>query len=222
MSFRADVDTEAYMRAMRRLGNDILPEIIAETLNETADAVTKRSLRYLNSRLTVRTKFTTNSINRPAARPYKALNKAKGHNLQRMFSRAGTISPYLSVQDQGATIRAKGDRVPIPTLNARTGKNLSRSIAGRYNLGRMGDIAGDGRYFIGEPKGGNRPLGLYERTNKNHKLRMLRNLESRVVNVPKTSWHTDASEELGSPRFIRARFRRNAERRLKRLSRRAG
>ena len=164
MSFSADVDTRAYMHAMRLLGREVLPQVVAETLNETADAVTRRSLRYLQKRLTVRTKFTTNSLTRSGARPYKALNKARGNNIQRMFSRAGSISPYLGIQDTGGTKGPRrGSRVPIPTRNARTGRNINKSIAARYNLGRMGDIAGDGRYFIGVPKGNQGPLGLYER-----------------------------------------------------------
>lgn len=219
MSLSADTNTRAYMQAMRMLGNDVLPAVVAETLNETADAVTKRSLRYLNKRLTVRTKFTTNSLSRPGARPYKALGKAKGKSVNRMYSRAGSISPYLGIQDMGGTKRASGDRVPIPTLAARTGKRLEKSIAGRYNLGRMGNIEGSERYFIGRPKGGG-PLGMYERTNKNHKLRMLRNLESREVDVPASQWFSDASDELGNAKFIQARFRRNADRRLKRMARR--
>jgi hypothetical protein len=222
MSFSADVDTRAYMHAMRILGREVLPEVIADALNETADAVTKRSLRYLQRRLTVRTKYTTNSLTRSGARPYRALNKARGRNIQRMYSRAGSISPYLGVQDTGGTERPeRGSRVPIPTLNARTGKNIKKSIASRYNLGRMGDIAGDGRYFIGVPKGNQGPLGLYERYQGNKRLRMLRNLESAQVTIPASRWHRDAADEMGNQRFIRARFRRRARQRLQRMSKRA-
>ena len=207
---------------MRLLGREVLPQVIAETLNETADAVTRRSLQYLQKRLTVRTKFTTNSLTRAGARPYQALNKARGQNIQRMFSRAGSISPYLGIQDTGGTKGPRrGSRVPIPTRNARTGRNINKSIAARYNLGRMGDIAGDGRYFIGVPKGNQGPLGLYERYQNNRRLRMLRNLESAQVDVPATNWHSDAADEMGQPRFIRARFKRRAQQRLQRMSRRA-
>jgi hypothetical protein len=223
MSFKAEVDTRAYIHAMRLLGNDLLPQVVAETLNETADAVTKRSLRYLNRRLTVRTKFTTNSLKRTGARPFHALNKARGRNVQRMFSRSGSISPYLGIQDAGGKQKPKrGSRVPIPTLSARTGKNLSKSIASRYNLGRMGDISRDGRFFIGTPKGNQGPLGLYERYQGNRKIRMIRNLASQEVTVPASRWFSDASDELGSQRFIRARFQRNARRRLQRMSNRGG
>ena len=224
MSFSADVDTRAYMNAMRILGREVLPQVVADTLNETADAVTQRSLRYLKRRLITRTKFTTNSVTRAGAKPYKALNKARGNNIQRMFSRAGSISPYLGVQDMGGTQRSQKDRVPIPTLAARTAKNLSKSIARRYNLGKMGNIGTDGKFFIGRPKGEKRykgrPLGLYERYSGNGKLRLIRNLESTSVNVPASRWFSDAVEELGAPRLIRARFKRNAQRRLKRLSNR--
>lgn len=222
MSFRADIDTAAYARAMQRLLREEYPATVAETLNETADAVTKRSERYLKSRLTVRTKFTTNSLKRGAARPYHALNKAVGRNVTRMFSRAGSFSPYLGIQDTGGKQRPRsGSRYPIPTLRARIGRNAERRIAGRYNLGRMGDLGRNSRFFIGKPKptGGSRPVGLYERRNNNKRLVMIRNLESRSVEIPASRWHRDAANELGSRRMIQARFRRAAQRRFARISR---
>jgi hypothetical protein len=220
MSFKVDVDTRAYMNAMKLLGQEVLPEVVAETLNQTADAVTRRSLRYLQKRLTVRVKFTTNSLTRAGARPYKALNKASGRNVTRMFSRAGSISPYLGIQDTGGVQRPEsGQRVPIPTLQARTGRSIQKSIARRYNLGSMGNIGSDGRFFIGKPKGGG-PAGLYERYQGGKRLRMIRNLESAQVTVPASRWHRDAAEEMGNQRFIRARFKRRAQQRLQRMSNR--
>jgi len=214
------------MQAMRLLGREVLPQVIAETLNETADAVTRRSLRYLQKRLTVRTKYTTNSLTRAGAKPYRALNKARGTNIQRMYSRAGSMSPYLATQDTGESIRGSKRR-PIPTLNTRVSKSEAKSIAGRYNLGKMGDIAGDKRYFIGEPKGYAKmkkhkggPLGLWERYNKNKKIRLLRDLSEYQVDVPGTNWHRDAADEMGQQRFIRARFKRRAQQRLQRMSNR--
>lgn len=222
MSFTAEVNTQAYMRAMRMLGREVLPQVVAEALNETADAVTRRSLRNLKQRLTIRTKFTINSLTRAGARPYHALNAARGRNIQRMFSRAGSMSPYLGIQDRGGTVRPRrGRRVPIPTREARTGRNLSRSIARRYNLRNMGNIGTDGRYFIGRPKGGGRPVGMYERYQGNKRLRMLRNLESAQVTVPASRWHTDAAQQLGTQTLIRARFKRAAQHRLDRMARRA-
>jgi hypothetical protein len=221
MSFKVDVDTRAYMNAMKLLGQEVLPEVVAETLNQTAEAVTKESLRNVKKRMIVRTKFTINSLTRAGARPYRALNKARGRNVQRMFSRAGSISPYLGIQDTGGVQRPEsGQRVPIPTLQARTGRSIQKSIARRYNLGSMGNIGSDGRFFIGTPKGGGRPLGLYERYQGGKRLRMIRNLESAQVTVPASRWHRDAAEEMGNQRFIRARFKRRAQQRLQRMSNR--
>jgi hypothetical protein len=228
MSFSADVDTSAFMIVLRRLGEDVLPDTIAETLNETADAVTRRSLRYMNARLTVRTRYTTNSVTRAGARPYQALNKARGRNIQRMFSRAGTISPYLSAQDRGGVNRAKNrGPIPIPHKNVRQGKSAMRAIARRYRLtgseklrpGHVGAMTGD-RYFIGRPRGGKYDTyGLYERGYNNKRLRLLRNLEHTRTIVKPTKWHSDAANELGKQGFIRARFARAARRRLERMRR---
>jgi len=216
----ADVNTRSYIAAMRVLGDEILPAVVAETLNETADAVTRRSLRNLKKSVIIRTKFTTNSLTRSGAKPYFALNKARGRRVERMYSRAGSISPYLGIQDTGGTVDANGSRIPIPTLAARTGKRLEKSIAGRYNLRRMGDLDGSQRYFLGTPKGNQGPLGIYERYQSNKKIRMLRNLESKSVEVPATHWHSEAVDRLGHNRLIRARFKRNAQRKINSMRRR--
>lgn len=218
----AEVDDRAYANAMRILGREVLPQTVAETLNRTAEAVTKQGERNVKRRLIVRTKYTLNSLKRKGAHPYRALNKARGRDINRMFSRAGTISEYLSVQEEGALISAKGAKIPIPTLRARVARNLERMIAKRYRMDEMGEFTearpdAGSRFFIGRPKGNNRRLGVYERWQGGRKLRMIRNLESASVRVPATHWHRDAVNKYGTMQFIRAQFRDAARKRLRRV-----
>jgi len=201
---------------MRLLGKTVLPETVADSLNMTAEAVTEAGRKNIKRRLTVRTKFTLNSLTGRSAQPYDALNKAMGHNIQRMYSRAGTKSPYLSTQETGDKITADGSRVPIPTLAARRGQQ-QRRISRAYNLRNMGEIGTTGRFFIGVPKGGSRPLGIYERYQSNKRLRMIRNLESRSVTVPAVHWHKDAVRRFGTQQFIAAQFKKAAQKRLSRV-----
>ena len=218
--FWADVETKKYDTALRLLGRDAFPDTVALMLNRTADAVTNEALRNVNQRLIVRTKFTTNSLTNKRASPYAALNKAMGNNVDRMFSRAGSFSPYLAVQDEGGTVTAEGTRIPIPTIAARSSNSLRKAIARRYRMDRIGDVGtaqaegGYNRFFIGRPKGGGRPLGLYERHASNQRLRMIRRLTHSTVRVPATRWFSDAVKRFGTQQFIRAQFLRAARERL--------
>lgn len=216
-SFWADVETQKYMTALRIIDRDALPQAVALTLNRTADAVTNAARGNIERRLIVRTRFTTNSLTNQRARPFSALNKAMGASVDRMFSRAGSFSPYLLIQDAGGTISAGGRRLPIPTVAARTGQNLRRSIRKAYRMDQIGNVDSSGRFFIGRPKGGGRPLGIYERHGNNKRLRMIRNLSQSSVTVPASRWFSDAVARFGTPQFIRAQFLRAARERLERM-----
>jgi len=217
--FSAETDTQGYIRLMKRLGNRVLPEVVADALNDTADETTRASLKNLHDSVIVRRKFTTNSFVNRAAKPYMALRKAMGHKVERMFSRSGTFSPYLQLHEYGATVNAEGEKVPIPTEVARGGSE-EKSIRSKYNLGRMGSVKDSSRFFIGKPRGAiDRPLGMYERFANNKRLRMVRNLESDMVKIKPKRFHRKAVSRYGTSSDVTAHFRRHASRRLRRLGR---
>ena len=194
--FYADADIKKYMTAMKIIDKRLLPKTVAETLNNTADAVAGRGKKNAQNRLTIRTKFTLNSIRQD--------RHARGEDIGRMYSRAGTISKYLPLQDEGGTVRAENKRIPIPTEKARTGKNPRKRIAQRYAMNSV--QFGQGKFFMGRPKGGNRPLGIYERFQNNKRLRMIRQLEHSSVRVPASHWFSDAVKKYGTAQFIQAQF----------------
>lgn len=204
MSWTADVETKKYIHAMRFLSKEALPATVAETLNSTADAVAGQSKKNVQKRLIVRTKFTLNSIRQD--------RHARGNDIDRMFSRAGTISKYLPIQEEGGTVRADNRRIPIPTVQARRSRSLQKPISKPYRMNVLN--IGGGRFFIGNPKGGNRPLGIWERYQNKKRLRLIRNLESSQVQIRGENWFSDAVKKYGTAQFIRAQFLKIAKRRL--------
>lgn len=217
VAFPVDIDTRKYMMAMKIYSKEALPKAVAETLNRTADAVTKQQIKNVKKDLTIRTPFTLRSMEARGARPYKALNKARGKNVDRMFSRAGTFSNYLWMQEDNFTKTGMNGPVPIPTLAARIGKNEKKSIRKKYRLapGQSTKSGSGDNWFIGIPKGKVKPKGLYERTNKNKKLRMLRNLEHDETKIKGTHFHSDSVKKYGTQQFIKAQFIKVSKRILK-------
>lgn len=217
-----DTDTRSYMIAMDMISKTALPEAIAETLNVTADATTKEQVRNAKKDFTLRTAYTLRSMESGGAKPYKALNKARGKKITRMYSRAGTYSKYLWLQEENRTVRGLTGAVPIPTLAARASKSIKKSVRKTYRLNsgeslQDGPLGATGKRFIGTAKGGNRRRGIYLRSGNNHRLTMIRNLESDSIRIKGTGFHEKAVRRYGTVQFIRAQFKRIATARLRRV-----
>jgi len=214
--FPVDVDTTKYTIALKIYGRDALPKAVAETLNRTAEAVTKQQIKNVKRDLTVRTKFTINSMKSKRATPYQALNKATGQNVDRMFSRAGTFSRYLWTQEENFTKKGMSGPVPIPTLATRVSKNIKKTVRRKFRLS-PGQSLADGNIgdnmFIGKPQG--RARGIYQRGKKGV-LTMLRNLEHSQVKIKGKGFHSKAVKRFGTAQFIKAQYIKVARRILKR------
>lgn len=216
VAFPVDVNTKAYTKAMKIISKEALPDAIAETLNRTADATTKQQIKNVKKNLIVRTPFTLRSMESRGARPWKALNKARGKNISRMFSRAGTFSNYLWLQEESSRQTGINGPVPIPTLQARTAKKLKKSIRKIYRLNRSTSLrdgqlfgqTGYQRLFVGVPIGGNRSRGLYERSANNKRLKMIRNLGSNTIRIKGTGFHSKAVKKFGTKQFIAAQYKK--------------
>ena len=204
---------------MKFLGKEALPKAIAETLNVTADSVTKQQIKNAKSDFIIRSKFTLNSMVSNRSKPYKALNVARGKNIQRMFSRAGTFSRYLWKQEDSGTYRGISGPVPIPTLQARTGKSLKKPIAKRFRIAKTNPLS-DGNFgadqFIGTING---KRGVYRRMKKG-KLQMIRNLDSNSIRIKGTGFHSRAIKMKGSKSLVSDRFRRIAQKMINKVVRR--
>lgn len=210
--FSAEVETKSYVYAMRMIGKDALPGAVADTLNAVANANVKPMQKNVKKEFRVRTPYTINSI--------KQLRYAKGKSIERMFSQVGSLSKYLWMHDKGMTKTGiDGGPIPIASDFIRARKSAMGIIRKVYRISksekfREGDM-GDAPYFVGIPKGGGRPLGVYERTNHNKKLYLLRNLETDKATLKRTNWFTAALVKYGTAQFIKAQFIKQTQRRLK-------
>ena len=146
-----------------------------------------------------------------------------GHNIVRMFSRAGTVSPYLWMQEGHIVTGIGSGPVPIPTIKIRGSAGIKKAIRKKYRVGKSekfnpGDFGtpGNTRTFIGKPRGKNRRFGIYEGASRNKRLKMLRNLEHRQVKIKDTNFHNDAVKKYGTVQFIRSQFYKAAKKRLAR------
>lgn len=208
-----------YNASMRLIQNTAIPEAVAQTLNITADLVTKDQIKNVKDFI-VRTPFTLRSMTSGRAKPYKALNKAKGKNLKTMFSRAGTISPYLWLQEENNTIEGlDGGPVPIATKSARISKSERRAISKKNRINRHqslnpGTFGDDGKQFIARIRG---KMGLWKRMTNG--LIMLRNLNNDSVKITGTHFHEKAVKRKGSDALIAQRFKRIGQRRINRAVR---
>ena len=216
IAFKADLDTESYLKKLQRLSKTAIPDAVAESLNRTADAVTGAQIKNARRLFKIRTPFTLRSMVSSSAKPWRALNKARGKDIDRMFSRAGTYSRYLWMQDVPGGFEKKGidGPVPIPTLSARTGKSENKPIAARYRMRPFDSLqsgtvtfSGGSAGFIGTPRGGGK-FGVYERFGKGKRLRMIRNLENESVHLRDTNFFSDAVGRYGTPQFVKSQWKK--------------
>jgi hypothetical protein len=189
---------KAYKRKMERMAADALPRAIAGALTQAAVSATTRSKRNVRETMTLRNQYTERSV-----RYYKASPKKQ---IRQINSVTGSVSPYMGLQDSGGyRLPKRGRAAPVATLSARGG-NRTAVVRKRYRAGTLGP-----GQFIGQPQGG-RPVGVYERFQKNRRLRMIRNLSEEKVVVHPTHWHRDAVQRYGRRDYIEAAFVREAKR----------
>jgi hypothetical protein len=193
-----------YKKQLEKLGADVLPRVIAESINVVAGFAHVQSIKNVRSRFTIRNAYTERSV-----RYYKASPKAK---IAKINAVSGSVSDYMDEQDAGGVRRPKkGSKAPVATLLARGGSRSGR-IKKRYQAGSFGT-----KQFVGKPRGGSRPSGVWERHARNKKIRMIRNLENETVEIKEKRWHRDAMGVYNREKF-RAEFIRQAERELATLT----
>lgn len=198
---------QKYKEALRHLGKDVLPRVIAETINVVAGFAHVQSVRNVRQKFTLRNRWTEGSI-----RFYKATPKA---NWMKIKAVTGSISDYMDEQDMGGyRLPKKGGDVMEATLAARGGN--SRSVVKRrfVSVGKKMPKQGLGpKQFVGKPRGKlDRPYGLYQRTTNKKEgkkyLVMIKNISRARVPIEGKRWHRDAVEfkyrrELLTNEFIR-------------------
>jgi hypothetical protein len=191
-----------YKRRLQALGAEVLPRVIAETINVVAGFAHVDSIRNVRSRFVNRNKYTERSI-----RFYKANPKKDWRKINAV---TGSVSDYMDEQDQGGyRYPKKGTKAPVATLAARGG-DAKRVVRKANRAGQLGP-----NQFMGTPKGSpGRPYGVYARTKKNKHLTMIRNITRAKVEIEGRHWHTDAVSFRARRDVLTAEFIRQARREL--------
>jgi len=198
-------DFKLYKVKLQKLGQDVLPRVIAETINTVASFAHAASIRNVRNQFGNRNKYTERSL-----KYYKASPKAK---IDKINAVSGSISDYMDEQDQGGyRLPKSGSKAPVATLAARGGRSTA-VVRKQYKAGYLGP-----NQFIGTPRGGNRPMGVYARTKRNKYLVMIRNITRAKVLIKGQHWHTNAVEFRYRRDELMREFSRQAEMEIARLT----
>ena len=229
-TFSAKFDDIHYYRAMRVISNDLFSSVIAETLNRTASEVTADERRTVQRELVIRTAFTLNSFVSKRTGKWKTLGIAMGKNVDRMYSRAGALSPYLRYQEDDYTRHGVSGRpVPVPGDDVRKDNDNKGRVLRKFGLTKTergalkpGNWPKNPDYFFGIPRGKNRAKGLWWRNKKGSKLVMLYSATKDAVKIKGIHFHAKALQRYGNNRFMRDQFKQIVEEKLAKIGAKIG
>ncbi len=200
------VEEEALKRQLRRYQKDALPKAVAASLNAVSLAAHKQSERNIRTRFTLRNPFTLKSMMLWTAHPKE--------DIRRINARTGTRSTYLPLQEKGGTVRARRQRIAIPTKFARIKKSKSRAVAKRFRMRSMGQVGPGSKFFMMRNKWGK--LGIFTRRTKKE-IRMVRDLSVRSFHLRAKNWHADAVRKFNRRSLYMRVFIREAKKGLGRI-----
>jgi hypothetical protein len=213
---RANFDHKKYLNFLRAINKQAHAESVRNLLNFQAKGSEKEIKKTVKRKFEIRTKYTLNSI--------KQDRQPLGNNINRMFSRVVTVSPYLYKQEDGF----KEDRKTIPTKFTRQ-NNFKKVVKRLYRQDKLGNFgakyyATTARgFFLGKPKGslrGNeRGYGIWMRHNNNKRLTKIKNVSRSDIMIKPTKFFQDAIEVFRSQDKIKKIFSVDAQRRLKETAR---
>lgn len=200
------VEMKDLERQLKRYNQDALPKAVAASINAVSGAAHSQSERNVRTRFTIRNRFTMRSMKLWKANPKP--------DIRRINSVTGTISSYLPLQEKGGTVRARRQRMAIPTKAARISRSKSRPVARRFRMNRMGQVGSGGKFFVMRSKRGK--LGIFTRRTK-RQLVMVRDLSVRSFHLRAKNWHSDAVRKFNKKSLYMRVFIREAKKGLGRI-----
>ena len=201
--FSVESDIKAYTRKMNKINKELLPQAIGATVNTACKGAHARITKGLQKDFTLRNTYTERSL-----KLYQ--NKYKpGRSIDRINAVTGSISPYLPIQETGGTIRAKNQRLSVPTLAGRRGR-WRKPIPPSLRFNRMGEIGTQGsKFFFMTSRGGKK--GIFRRRSKK-KIEKVRDISKRYIRIKPMRWHSKAVEYFSSKEFFARTFIHHAKR----------
>ncbi len=201
--FSVTSDIKSWTKKMNRVNKELLPQAIGATINTAAKGAHARGLKNIKKDLILRNPYTEKSLKLWQSK-YKP-----GRSIDRINAVTGTISSYLPIQEEGGTVQAKSNRLPIPTLAGRRGR-WDRPIPPSLRMNRMGEIGTEGsKFFFMSSRGGKKGI-FYRRTKK--KIEKVRDISKRFIRIKPTRWHSKAVEYFSRPEVFGRIFIHHAKR----------
>ena len=201
--FSYEADIKKYNKTLRKLSREAIPRAIAATLNRQATITKDRAIANMKKKLTIRTPYTLKSMRISESRPKP--------NIGAMYSKTGTISPYLPLQETGGVVRARRQRIPIPTTAARRGKSRAGVIAPQFRMSKIGQVGRGSKFFYMRL----RKPGIF--TRKGKRLIMIRDLSVSSYRIEPTGWFSEAVKKYHNRRFLEKVYVMEAKKEIVRI-----
>lgn len=168
------------MRGLLQIRKSAAPLSLRLTLNDVAYATAARAHGNIQKNFTLRNKWTQRGL---------VVEHAKQRNIADMKAVVGHRAEYMLVQEDGGIVRGKKTYKPIPTKQARIGRNIKKMVRSSYRLRNLNTKGKE--FFIAKPRG---RLGLFKRVGK--RVVMLWDLSHRQVQIRKNPWLEPAVQEV--------------------------
>lgn len=215
---KGKVEVDRALNALRLLDKKGAASAVSKSLNGAAEAVEKQAQKNAKARIKVRKKRSISGI--------KQDRHAKGNDIGRMYARTVIQPSWMEAQEfGGANKPAPGfDKVAVPSKFSRGGNEL-KQVKKPYWIDAMKlivaqagyDGKGFSRFFLGEPKGGNRTFGIWLRHNNNKKLTQVRSMtKDKTVDKPKRFFR-DAVKKFGTYEFVVSQLSKNCQAVIKKI-----
>ncbi len=189
---------------MNRVCKELLPKAIVATVNTCAKGSLARSRKIVKEDFTLRNVYTKNSLIMWASK-YKP-----SRSIDKINAIVGTKSSYLPLQETGGVVRARRQRIPIPTTAARRGKTKAGVVAPDYRMSKIGRIGRGSKFFYMRL----RKPGIFMRQGKAKRLIMIRDLSLRSYRIQPTKWHSRSTEYFKKRGTMERIFVHHAKRQL--------
>ncbi len=227
--FEIAVKYAGYREALRRWSDVDLPECIAAGINRIASGAALGQRNNLRQRFILRNKYAEGSL---VYYPARAMGSKGPRAIASINAIVGSKQPFLALQEEGGTERARGKSLAMPTVAGRGG-NVRSVIPNRLRIRSMGTLGARGkgsRGFFFLPPGPrlNQPAifwrqprygGAMVRRNRPgqgalNKLYKIRLLGRETQQVKGRNWHRDAVERYGTSTLLQVAFIAEAKRRI--------
>ncbi len=211
--FSYESNIKAYNKTLRKISQEGIPRAIAATLTRQAEITNIQARTNLKKKLVVRAKYTTNSLKVSESRPKPRIDA--------MYSKAGTISLYLPIQEEGGVIRARRKFIAVPTLKARIGGKYTGRRRPMFQLRKAGKInrggrgSGGGKLFYMRPRRAGNPPGFF--TRKGKKLIRIYTLNRTEMQIKGVNWFSDAVKKYHNRRFLEKVYVMEAKKEIARV-----